>query len=310
VAHYGAASLGRREARRVAMIAFGSTISEPEAYRRYAEPGIRLAAEPDSEVFAFAHVGSVPRSYNLLLDAAAAHDELEALVIVHPHAELADAGICGAVRAALSDPDVAVAGAVGASGVRSIAWWEGTVASARIRHGYVELGGGELPGFQWADPSAPHGEVDSVAGFLLVLSPWAVRNMRFDESIKVNYGFDYDFCRRVREAGRKVVTAELPVVYHHSLDLIGDLGLWIEGHIRAGERWDSGEPDEKAWRARARRAEAEREAARAIVYSNMLIADARLDSRRRELQEVTGSLSWRITAPLRRLNAALAARRR
>jgi len=32
------------------VIAFGASISGAEAYARYAEPGIRRAAEPDSEV--------------------------------------------------------------------------------------------------------------------------------------------------------------------------------------------------------------------------------------------------------------------
>ena len=56
---------------RPAMIAFGSSITRPEVYRRCAEPGIRRAAEPDSEVLALASVGSIFRSYNAVLDAAA-----------------------------------------------------------------------------------------------------------------------------------------------------------------------------------------------------------------------------------------------
>jgi hypothetical protein len=41
------------------MIAFGVSIGEPEPYRRYAGPGIRFAAEADSEIMAFAAVGPV-----------------------------------------------------------------------------------------------------------------------------------------------------------------------------------------------------------------------------------------------------------
>jgi hypothetical protein len=285
------------------MIAFGSAITEPEAYRRYAERGIRVAAEPDSEVYAFAAVGTVARSYNLLLDAAAARDDLEALVIVHPYAEIADPELCGKLRAALRDPTVAVVGCVGATGVRSLAWWEGSVSAAPVVHRYVERGGGELPGFTWASPERPLGEVDAVAGFLLGLSPWAVRNVRFDEALRLNYGFDVDYCLQARAAGRTVVTADLRAVYHHSLDLIGDLDMWVESHIRFAEKWDGEALDDAAWKRRARRAEAEREAARAIGYSNMLVADARVAGLERALADATGSASWRITAPLRRLNA-------
>ena len=56
-----------------AMIAFGSVDRRaPRPTGATREPGIRLAAEPDSAVLAFAAVGSICRSYNLLLDAAAA----------------------------------------------------------------------------------------------------------------------------------------------------------------------------------------------------------------------------------------------
>ncbi len=39
-----------------AVIAFGTAISGAEAYRRYGQPGVDLAAEPDSEMYAFASV--------------------------------------------------------------------------------------------------------------------------------------------------------------------------------------------------------------------------------------------------------------
>jgi hypothetical protein len=58
------------------MIAFGSSMTSPEAYERFAKPGIARAAEPDSEVFAYQAAGSISRSYNLMLDKAAAQDDL------------------------------------------------------------------------------------------------------------------------------------------------------------------------------------------------------------------------------------------
>lgn len=281
------------------MIAFGTSIAEPEAYRRYSEPGIRSVAEADSEVYAFAGVASISRSLNLLLDAAARREDLEALVVVHPHTEIADPGFCAKVREALRDPDAGVVGCAGASGVRSLAWWEGAVTAAPVRHRYPEYGGGELPGFEWARPSPPPAEVDAVAGFLLVLSPWVVRNVRFDEALRMNHGYDVDFCLRVREAGRRVSVADLRVVRHESIELVPDFNLWMEAHMQFAEKWDRGPAD---WRPRARRAEAEREAARAIAHANGLAADARIVRLERALAEVTESPSWRLTQPLRRLN--------
>ena len=43
------------------MIAFGVSVTDPEVYERCAEPGIRLVAEPDTEVLAHGSTGSVFR---------------------------------------------------------------------------------------------------------------------------------------------------------------------------------------------------------------------------------------------------------
>jgi hypothetical protein len=282
------------------MIAFGVAIGEPEPYRRYAEPGIRRVAEPDSEVMTFASVGPLARTYNLLLDAAAQHDDLEALVLLDPYVELSDAGFCDAVRHALRDPEVAVAGCAGARGANTIAWWEGDASAAPVVHRYEELGGGEVPGFAWTRPGPPGQEVDSVDGMLLALSPWAVQTVRFDERLRLNLGFDLDYCRQVREAGRKVMTADLRVIHHRPLELMPNVDVWVEAHIQVAEKWDGARPQD--WERRARRAEAEHEAARAVSYSRLLQLDAREEKLERALAEATGTVGWRLTEPLRRLN--------
>jgi hypothetical protein len=287
------------------MIAFGSVITDPEAYRRFAEPGIRRATEPGSEVFAFSAVGTLGRGCNLVLDTAARRDDLEALVLVDPRAEIADTDFCDRVREALRDPDVAVAGPLGARNVRTIAWWEGDVSCARVVQRYHEHGGGEIAGYRWARPNAPLGEVDSLAGLLLVLSPWAVRNLRFDESLLPGHGFDLDYCLQVRDAGRKVVTADLGVIHHRALELLPDSDVWVEGHIKLAEKWDGRWPGRREpidWKARARRAEAEREAARTMAYSSAHQVDAQMLVMERELAAMTDSLSWQVTAPLRWIN--------
>jgi len=287
------------------MIAFWSVVSDAEAYRRFAAAGVRLAAEPDSAVHVLSAVGSICRGYNLLLDTAAAHDDLEALVIADARAEIADRDFCAKVREVLRDPDVAVAGAAGARDVRTLAWWEGEVSAAPVVHRYYEHGGGEMDGYGWARPTLPLGEVDAVDGFLLVLSPWAVRNVRFDETLATGHGFDVDYCLQVREAGRKVVTADLRAIHHRTLELVSDFEAWVEGHIDLAEKWDGrwpGREPEADWKPRARRAEAEREAARTFAYSSTNRLDAEVLALEREMAAMTGSPSWRATAPLRWIN--------
>lgn len=288
------------------MIAFGVSIVESEPYRRFSGPGLRRVMEPDSQLYAFASVGLDSRTFNLILDAAAKRDDLEALVLVHPHAELTDPGFCAKVRAALADPDVGVAGAVGASGVRSLAWWRGSVMSGPVRHHYHEHGEGEFAGYSWTRPQPGRGEVDVVDGVLMVLSPWVVRNLRFDDALVHGYGFDVDFCTQVRAAGRKVVVADFALTLHDQLDLFDKPELWVEAHMQVARKWEGrwpgAEPDERDWKQRARRAEAEREAARATAFSRELLVDARVERLEREFEEATGTLPWRLTRPLRRAN--------
>ena len=289
------------------MIAFGCAIGEAEPYLRFAGPGIELAREPDSAVLAFAAVDTIARSNNILLDAAAAMPELEAFVLLSPYCRITDPAFAAKIRAALADPEVAVAGCVGARGVRSIAWWEGTEVSCSsgYRYGYHEHGGGELEGLPWAQAGPAPAEVDALDGSVLVLSPWAVANLRFDETLVLGHGFDVDFCLQARVAGRKVVTAEFAVMQRRSLKIVSDLELWTEAHADFARKWTGRIPGQAAdgdVEVRARRIEAEREAVRSVAYFKRLSYDARVEALEREYEAARATLSWRLTEPLRIVN--------
>lgn len=299
------------------MIAFGCSILSPELYKQCAERGIQRAREPDSEVFALQGGGSIFQSYNLILDRAATCDELEALVLVHEDAEILDIDFCSKLRRVLRDSSVGVVGCVGAIGARSIAWWDGSSTVGSFVHRYPELGGGEFVAFP--NGRAPGHDpqecaVDTVYGFMLALSPWAVREIRFDESLGPHWGYDFDYCLQVRTAGRKVVAAALKVAHHHSLALVTDPEPWIAAHMRAAEKWDDRVPDvgdvEVDWQRRARRAEAAAAVERLRGAAALLEADARAAAHARRLQDVTATTSWKLTEPLRRVNALRRAYRR
>ncbi len=296
------------------MIAFGCPITKQEVWERCARPGIELAREPDSLVIAQASNGSIFRNYNLLMDRVADRDDLEALVLVHQDAEIVDEYFCATVRETLADPDVAIIGCAGSVGVRSIAWWEGSPTWGSFTHRYEEYGGGEIPAMSWDMTKAPDfartGEVDTIDGFVIVLSPWAIRELRFDESLgTMLHGYDFDLCLQARSRGKKVVTANLRVVHHHSLALLGDLGDWVRGHIATAEKWEGRFPDEGAagldWKGRTRRAEAEAAAVRLQMRALEHVTDARVEQLESELRMMRGSSSWRLTAPARWLGRRL-----
>jgi Glycosyltransferase like family len=286
------------------MIAFGCPITDAGKYERFAQRGIERVAEQDSRVLAYPSADSIFRAYNLFCDEAGKFDDLEALVLLHQDAELVDPDFGARLREVLRDPEVAIVGCAGAVGVRNISWWEGSITWARFTHRFEEMGGGEVPGLTWADPAPAYartGEVDTIDGVVIVMSPWAVRELRFDESLGRLHGYDLDICLQARAAGKKVVTADFRVIHHHSLDLVGDPDGWIAAHMQIAEKWSEvleggGEID---WRARARRAEAELAAAGV----RLRLAEHHITRLAEDYEGLERSRSWRLTAPLRGLGA-------
>ena len=247
-------------------------------------------------------IGSLFRNYNFILGEARKRADLEALVLVHQDAELVDPDFCQIVREALRDPEVGLVGCAGAVGVRSIAWWEGGVTWAGFNHRYREYGGGDLPAMTWDREKIPSyvvtGEVDSIDGFVIVLSPWAVNEVEFDETIGDLHGYDFDLCCQVRAAGKKVMTADFRAIHHHSLDVINDPGGWKDSYIRMIEKWKGKLPnvqETKNPKMHSLRSEAEAAYNRARV--NMYVH--KIEAIEQQIEEMQTSTSWRLTRPLR-----------
>lgn len=207
------------------MIAFAACVASPEKFARFAAPGLRLAAEPDSPVLEATAHRSIFEAYNEVLDALAGREDLEALVLLHEDTEIADPGLCATLRRAFADPGVALVGAIGACGVTSIAWWEGE-GRGRVREtrGLIDFGGGGH-------------DVDAVDGLLIAMSPWAVRELRFDcERFTGFHAYDIDICFQARAAGRRVRVEDLRVL-HHTKGGYGDEAAWREADRRWREKW-------------------------------------------------------------------------
>ena len=292
------------------MIMFGTAVTDSALYDRCARPGIERAREPDSVVVAHQAIGSLYANYNLLLTVAADHDDLEVLVLLHQDAEIDDPDFCATIRAAFEDPDVAIVGCAGAIGVRSIAWWDGAVTWASFTHRYTEIGGGQFDSMSW-DPaktmSISHpGEVDSLDGFVLALSPWAVRNLKFDETLGKLHGYDFDICCQAREAGKKILTADFKTIHHHSLELVSDPDAWMEAYIRLAQKWEGRlphlDPPEGDPMMRALRSEAESAAARAMAMTHQL----RYRAMERHYLDLIDSKSWRLVNRYRAVKNRLA----
>jgi hypothetical protein len=187
------------------MIGFGICVGSSPRFERYAAPGLALTAEPNSAIETVSGYDSIFSAYNDLLDRCRFREDLEALVLLHEDVEIVDPLFCGKAREALSDPEVAIAGVIGARGVTRL----GGGTPRKERRGRVAETARILDyGFASVD-------VDAVDGLMLILAPWAVTNLRFDEErFSGFHGYDLDICFQARAAGRRVIVHDISVVHH------------------------------------------------------------------------------------------------
>src|SRR6185437_13062414 len=102
---------------------------------------LQRCAEPDSPVAESTDNTSIFTAYNEMLDAFAELPDLEAVVLLHDDVELRDEAFTRTVREALTDPDVAVLGVIGARGVTGLEWWEGEgVGRCSETRGVIDFG--------------------------------------------------------------------------------------------------------------------------------------------------------------------------
>jgi 2-polyprenyl-3-methyl-5-hydroxy-6-metoxy-1,4-benzoquinol methylase len=187
------------------VIAYAACVGSPEKFQNICLPGLRRVVQPDDLVIEAEHDRSIFAAYNEVLDAVRDRDDLDALVLLHEDTEVTDPRFRAILLNQLADPEIAIVGTVGARGIAGLAWWEadcyGRVQETR---GIVDFGGGTH-------------DVDTVDGLVMGLSPWALRNLRFDDDAYEGFdAYDADICAQARAAGKRVVVTELPVAHRHT----------------------------------------------------------------------------------------------
>jgi hypothetical protein len=226
------------------MIGFGCAINSEEKYRRFALPGVERVRDPEAPLVELRGRSCLFSAYNEILDRVEADRRIEAVALIHEDTEIRDPFFEEKVRWALADPEVAIVGTIGAVGVQGIDWWV---------HGYG-IGYSEL---QPIDPAALYetpllegseasgaggsGAVDAVDGYLLVLSRWAIRGLRFDEQDLGPgfHGYDADICFQARERGRKVFAVDMEVAHHRNSISPGPYREdWLRAQIAFRRKWE------------------------------------------------------------------------
>lgn len=227
------------------MIAFGCAIASEDKYRSYAAPGIERVRDVEAPLIEVRDRPCLFSAYNEILDLAAADPRIEAVVLLHEDTQIFDKSFESKVRWALGDPVTAIVGTIGSVGVQGIDWWvhEYGIGSTilepidnEILYETPLLDGPEVSGL------GSVGEVDMVDGYLLVMSRWALRELRFDEK-EVGpgfHGYDADICFQARERGRKVMAVEMDVAHHrNSVGPDAYREDWLRAQIAFRRKWES-----------------------------------------------------------------------
>jgi hypothetical protein len=211
------------------MIVFGTAVSDADTYRRIALPGIERVAEEDSVVLTRTGYDSIQRPYNEMMEEAAAQPDLEALVLLHQDLGLADEDLLSRTRRVFAEPRTGLLGALGGRGTRLHCW----------------LAPDEMFGFALGPDhmeetiriSTGRHEVDGVDGALLILAPWVVRSLHFDESLAgCFHGYDVDLSARVRAAGGRVICEDI-ACRHHARTEYDHEALQAAG-VAVAKMWD------------------------------------------------------------------------
>ena len=145
---------------------------------------------------------SICVAYNTILDAYQ-HRGLDALILLHDDLEITDPDAEEKFLAAM-EPDVAIVGVCGGLGDRELSWWN----SPTLGHQMTDSGP--------LDFGQRTGDVAFVEGSIMVFSPWAIQNLRFDTAYPGFLGYD-DVCLTARARGKRVVVADVDTHHHSTL---------------------------------------------------------------------------------------------
>jgi GT2 family glycosyltransferase len=187
------------------MWVLGVCVGPSDRFERHCLPSLEAHCA-DAPLLVKREQVSIAHAYNQLMAEALAL-AADGLILLHDDVELRS-DPRPQLQQCMSEPSVAIVGAVGSRGA-AFHWWPDGQA-----FGYAE------DTRQTFDYGGGTHEVDVVDGLIMALSPWAMRNLRFDASIGAWHGYDSDICTMARLQGKRVLVTDLKL-FHHARPLAG-----------------------------------------------------------------------------------------
>lgn len=181
-------------------------------YEERCRPGLQKIGVTEDRILLVTDADSLHSGANKAILWAREKPDLEALVLLHPDLEILDPMFEAKVRAAFArGSDVGIVGLIGAAGVWSQRWWEGTGGIVGAVHHKVT---DKPPGVYGVKRS---GEVDVVDGCLMAFSPEWVRT-RLADTVTFGpgswHGHSDSECLSARAAGKRVLVIDSEARHH------------------------------------------------------------------------------------------------
>lgn len=179
----------------------------------------------DFPVIALAGQASIARAYNQILTIAA-HARAGALVLVHDDLEITDPLAVDKIVAAAAEPDVALIGVAGGSSRNGLPWW----TAEPIGHQQTDT--------HLIDFGSRAGDVDLIEGSIMVFTPWAVANLRFDETYRGYHGYD-EIAMQAQADCMRVMVADIDTHHHTTVGFRSAESetAWHEANARFHGKW-------------------------------------------------------------------------
>ena len=214
------------------MIIFGTVSAYPEKLATQCAPGIARSMNGEAyEHIVERSVSNTFLSYQGIMlaardrfnDAGSEAGDGDALVLVHDDLEFRDPKLATKVAANM-DKGIGIVGLIGSKGAKSLAWWEGD------RRGRVTDDAYGLHDF-------PFGDVDTLDGMCLILSPWACGRLFLSGQGKGLHGYADELCFQARKFGKRVVAADITAHHHSKGGYAGGVESFNEANANFQKRW-------------------------------------------------------------------------
>lgn len=179
-------------------IIYGCCVGSYEKVSRYLMPRI------SGPLITMHNQTCIAEAYNAIIHTVRGSKDVEALVLLHDDLEILDIGFENKIRETLTNSSIGLIGVAGAINTRSLAWWNyGAVGSVLSDTTNIDFG-------------VRSGAVDAIDGCVMVLSPWTINNLLFDEQYDGFHGYDCDIARQVLRHQKSAVVIDTKV-HHHTV---------------------------------------------------------------------------------------------